>query len=544
MNEIPFSELPAQSKLFLDFVNNEQSIKSRFEPTTTSRIADRVRVCECIRSSMESINLTESQITALDIYAQGMRPVVTGQQVGFIGGPMYSIYKIATAIRLARERGTVAIFWIEDNDHDAKESGTAFVVSKETGAIEIQAQETINSIERISISERSFGNDILAIKTQIESIVSGQANPNSVSNILDKILQLGLGWTESFILLIQELFGNEGLLIIRASLCRKHRLMTELTSQEMQSNGILERCVLFANDILASGGYHIQAKPSSVNLFYHIENQRHKVNPHLNNQDGFQVGSVFFSRAELIRIATSSPERFSPTVLLRPLMQDYILGTEVMIAGPGEIAYMAQLKEAYKEFNISFPLVVARVCATLIPKRIQRFLEKYKLNASQFFRRWNEVERDMTDVLGGAEITESIQTTHNRIHEILGELAVEVKSVDTTLEPSVFAVQKAVEKEIAGINKKVQSALKRRSESAVLKYREAHSILFPSNELQERVVTPIMLYSELGEHGVAEFIGSLIEYPQNNTHLLIEIPLQNVEAQTAKVEETKLENTQ
>lgn len=544
MNEIPFSELPAQSKLFLDFVNNAESIKSRFEPTTTSRIADRIQVCECIRSSMDNINLTESQLHSLESYTQGIRPVVTGQQVGFIGGQLYSIYKIATAIKYARERGTVAIFWIEDNDHDAKESGTAFVVSKETGAVQVQAQETINSAERIPISERIFGTDILAIKTQIESIISGQANTNSVNSIFDKILQVGLGWTESFILLIQELFGNEGLLMIRASHCRKHGLMTELTSHEMQSNGALERCVLIGNDELSSNGYHIQAKPSSVNLFYHIENQRHKVNPHLNNQDAFQVGSVFFSRAELIRIATSSPERFSPTVLLRPMIQDYILGTEVTIAGPGEIAYMAQLKEAYREFNISFPMVVPRVSVTVIPKRIIRFLEKYKLNASQFFRLWNDVERDMTNVLGGTEITESIQTSHNKIHDILNELAVEIKSLDATLESSVFAVQKSVEKEIAGINKKVQASLKRRSESAVLKYRESHSILFPANELQERVLTPILLYNELGEHGVAEFITTLIEYAQANVHLLIDIPLHNAEKQTANSEETKLESTQ
>jgi bacillithiol synthase len=541
MNELSFSELPSQSKLFLDFINNEQTIKSRFEPTLVSRMADRTRVCECIRSSMDAINLTESQATALELYSQGVRPVVTGQQVGFIGGPLYSIYKIISAIKEAKKRGTVAIFWIEDNDHDAKESGTAYIVSKETGAVEVQAQETINTTERVPISERTFGNEIIAIKTQIQSIISGQANTDTVNNILDKILQVGLGWAESFILLIQELFGNEGLLMIRASQCRKQRLMAEMTSSEMESNGVLERCVLIANDTLSSNGYHIQAKPSSVNLFYHIENQRHKVHPHLNSQDGFQVGSVFFSRTELSRIAVSSPERFSPTVLLRPLIQDFILGTEVMIAGPGEIAYMAQLKEAYQEFNIAFPMIMARVSVTVVPKRIQRFLEKYKLNVGQFFRLWNEVERDMTNVLGGTEITESIQTTHNRIHELLGELAVEIKSIDATLEPSVFAVQKAVEKEIAGVNKKVQSALKRRSESAVLKYREAHSILYPSNELQERIVTPILLYNELGEQGVAEFIKTLIEQPSDNTHLLVDIPVQSVIIPTVNEEQIKQE---
>ena len=64
--------------------------------------------------------------------------------------------------------------------------------------------------------------------------------------------------------------------------------------------------------------------------------------------DDFLVRAQRLPRAEVFERLEEHPEQFSPNVLLRPVVQDYLLPTVVYFGGPSEIAYFAQAAVVYQ----------------------------------------------------------------------------------------------------------------------------------------------------------------------------------------------------
>lgn len=542
---IDFSSLPAQSKLFLDFLGQAEPIRKRFsplsEPRTATLHADRERVEQAIRRSMECVPLSLQQELALEGFRHNAAVMATGQQVGFLGGPLYTLFKIQTALHQARQLSrtlpdarpsAVAVFWLEDNDHDAKEAGVAWLPAKELGLYEVSASENIEVTQRRPVSELSFDGGITERINNLLAVLPETLHKAQTEELLHRIYSPGRTWTDAFILLLQEMFAEDGLLILKASVARESGLMADIIRQDLNNPGLLEGCVLKASDELASQGYHAQAKPSPLNIFVHVDHQRHKINNVPGESNNYTAGSVLYSYSELQRIAATAPERFSPSVLLRPIVQDYILGTHSYIAGPGEIAYLAQVRECYEAVDVAMPHIVARYSATALPRRVARFMEKQQRSFHYFLRPWQEVEKETLHTLHGTEIAEQIEGAKKQIHAVLEALKTTVKSVDATLEATVGSTYRTVEKEFETIAKKVNAALKRRTEQSFGKFREAAACIFPEASLQERKVSPIFLYNECGIAGIRSLLAEL-EKLQPQQHHILELGLESEKAKQA-----------
>ncbi|MBL7998807.1 MAG: bacillithiol biosynthesis cysteine-adding enzyme BshC [Candidatus Kapabacteria bacterium] len=521
MNTIEFSELH-QTRLFIDFVRSEHRITSFFQESAgTFPAPDRGAVANAIRESMSGCDLTPAQIQALEGFENGARRIVTGQQVGLFGGALYSSYKASTAIQLANTSAekAVAIFWVEDNDHDAAESAIAYHPGKELGTLECTL--SVDAISKVPVGELRCTEADEARVSEFAALIGDSPFQSDVERILHRY-KAGASWSDAFIGVLNDMFGQSGMLFIRASIARMMGLFAPVVLHELSNSGMLEQTVLQTSAKLQAAGYHVQAKPSNVNLFLHTDGIRHKVNNIPGDAHHFHVGSVLYSRDELMKKVRTSPSSFSPSVLLRPLVQDQLLGTDVYVAGPGEIAYLAQLQEYYAVAGIKTPKIAIRHSVTVLPKKVQRFLEKQSLDIRSLLKPYQEIEHELTTALKSHPVFDGIGEAQKGINTIFTTLRGLVKSVDATLDATVIGAEKNSLKEIDTIAKKTTAAIKRKEEQLFSKLRDVYSIIYPDAALQERRLTPIFLIGELGLDGAKTLLATIRSEPSDK-HLLVPV---------------------
>lgn len=491
---------------------------------TAKRRPDAVRA---IRESMKSLTLHPAQTDALTLFADGAACIVTGQQVGFLGGPMYTVTKIATVVSRVRHRrltGTpaVGVFWVEDNDHDLDEASRATLFHKDHGSIVVSAREYSATIERQSVASCTFDERVSNLGANIAGLLHEEAGTgHQVEELLRSTYVAGRSWADAFLHLLNGWFAAEGVLFIKASTVRKMGLMSEILGQDLREPGWTAGFVESATRKLTNAGYHAQISPSPFNVFHHDEqDRRHKIHVQDTDSGTARIGERSLTVAELSAALESTPERFSPSVVLRPLVQDHVLESSEMVAGPGELAYLCQLTELYVRYGVPMPVLIPRSGATFVSHRIERLLRKEQRDAMTFLRPWEDIERETTVEARDADLMSTIRKGNQEMELLAGELLRYVESFDKSLSGAVLAMRKAMEKELATLERKVSSAARRKQEEQLKRLREIHFFIFPEERLQERSFVPIRLMRVTRESAIGWIIDVIGNHPDGH-HFLI-----------------------
>lgn len=518
MKSIEFDKVPGISRLFVDFLSGKPFFNERFPlnemlfdaETKLNEIANRNStrsiVSEVIRNTMAGIDLTYSQKTNLDLYSQpNTLAVVTGQQAGFLGGPLYGLLKAHSAASLAEKLSSrylslnfVPVFWVEDNDHDNLEASLVHIYDSEYKPTSVTCDKSSVKDNLTSVSELVFGSDISGIIDEVLSLLPENENKQNISSLLRKIYIAGKNWSGAFVELFSYLLGNHGVLFVSSAGLRKAGLFAGLVQKELNQPGLSNSLIESENNLLAENGYHIQAKSSEINLFFHENGKRLKINSSKNSNHNWNVGNNEYSNDELIQLGNTSPELFSPKVLLRPVFQDSLLPTAAYIGGPSEIAYCCQIKSLYKHFGINQPAFYPRHSATFLSKKIDRILEKEKREPNYFWTKFADIETEISKSLSSEKIEKLFNSiyldTKDNLHKI-EELA---ESFDEGVLRSAQASGHKVISEIEIIFKKLTSANKKKYSEIFARYKSASDYIFPHSTLQERIISPISIISIIG----------------------------------------------
>lgn len=519
-----FSSIPGFSKLFCDFVTEKSYLQDRF-PANVPQIVDlrakaernihRSEILEAISETMNCVELTEKQKENFDLLEKSTTlTVITGQQVGFLGGAIYTLLKSLSAVRFAEdwkikfaELDFVPIFWIENNDHDAEEIAKAVLLNSQFEPMEFRTSIQY-APNRTSVSSLFYDE---AINETIENVKSTLQPTEFSEEIFDLVRNYvaGASVTDVFVKILQFLLGKKGVLFVSAGKLQAQGLFGEIARKELENVGESQKKFDFASHELIANGYHAQAKASEVNLFLTTEGWRHKI---LAEPSGlFKVGELSMSLEELQELARNSPEKFSPNVLLRPIIQDEIFPTAAYIAGPGEIAYAAELKEAYQFFDVPMPAFLARHSVTFIEPKTAKLLAERELFPQFFFRRYEEVEREIAIILEDKTIGEKFDFAKISIAETIEGLRESVVNVDKTLEATLGRAQAIATQEIDNLLGKLRKAEKRNEETTIKKIKQAHSSLFPLNSLQERTLSPLYFVNKYGRETLEGVLNQLLQ---------------------------------
>jgi bacillithiol biosynthesis cysteine-adding enzyme BshC len=332
---------------------------------------------------------------ALAALEQGAGAILTGQQVGLFGGPLFTPFKAASAIARARKSSAaghphVAVFWLASEDHDFAEiNQVTFPAGRELASLSCaSAPDTALPAGRIVFDE-----SITALAERAAEIFG----PSEATDALIAAYQPGRTFAEAFAEFYAKIFAAQGLLIVDASSRQFHRLGAPVLRAAIERADEFHAALVERSQALEAAGYHSQVlvAPQSSLLFLIDEKTGarlalKRLTPTAEEPNGLweaagERGSRSFSTADLVGILDAEPERISPAALLRPVFQDFLFGSTAQVGGPAEIAYLAQSTVLFERILGRQTPPMARFSATLIEPAIAELLRRHELTLEQVF---------------------------------------------------------------------------------------------------------------------------------------------------------------
>ena len=433
--------------------------------------------------------------------------IVTGQQLGLFGGPLYTLYKTITAIQLAQRvselagRPAVPVFWLEGEDHDYDEiSHVGFFKGNTPFQVTLEAEKTGGPVGRLTV-----GQGVEGVLQELEELLPPTEFRDDLLSTLRRSYAPGHTHRRAFASWMRLLFAGTGLVFVSPDDARLKALAVPLFEGEIRDyKGSL--AVLSAQSERLAGPFHVQVTPQPVNLFTIENGGRCAIDP---AADGFAIrGTGVVRTAEhLLDQLRADPTAFSPNVAFRPLMQDLLLPTAAYVAGPGEIAYFAQFRTLYQHVGIPMPVVYPRASVLLVENKVQKVLDRYELSPTdlagdreRLFKRL-ALESSDVDIAGGFDAASaSVNEAVNALKSLAG-------SVESTLEKSAESLRAGLAKEIGRFRGRVVKAEKRAHEQIDLQLQKAQANLFPDNAPQERFLSPLYFLNKYGPG----FVGQLFD---------------------------------
>jgi bacillithiol biosynthesis cysteine-adding enzyme BshC len=439
--------------------------------------------------------------------------IVTGQQAGLFGGPLFTLLKALTAIRLAErieaEFGvpTVAVFWIDAEDHDWNEVKACGVLGRNLNLIEIALGQLPGAGEGPVADVRlddSIGAAIEALGAQLPATEFSPA-------LLDTIraaYQPGVTMVDAFGRLLDATLGSRGLIVFDAADPGAKPLAAPIFAREVEQAGATPRLAAEAGAALVARGYHAQVSPTLDYLaLFHL--------------DGVRTGISVRDAPALVERVRAHASEFSPNVLLRPLVQDTLFPTASYVAGPNELAYLAQLRGIYEAFGVPMPLMYQRATATIVDSNTMRFFARHELPLDAL----RAQDEGALNELLEAQIPPAVALAHEEaahvIEKRMDALAQAVAQLDTTLEGAVRSTIGRMQDDLKKLHAKIIQAIKRKDDTLRRQFRHAQAQAFPGGQPQERAVGFVYFLNRYGG-GLVDRLGEDLPLDQG-THWVITI---------------------
>ncbi len=432
--------------------------------------------------------------------------VVTGQQAGFLGGPLFTLLKALTALKLAetvaREHGVpaVAVFWVDAEDHDWDEVRSVTVLDAEL-APRIVSLPARSGAEVGSISGTRLEPSVGAALDEVGAFLPPTAFREALIADLHTAYAPGVGMAEAFARWLERVLGDRGLVVFDASDSAAKPLVRDLFVRELSSPGETSRLAAAAGRDLVALGYHAQVQPveDAVALF-HLGAGRQPIR---RQGEDFFVGDVRYSGAELVEIGRDRPALFSPNVLLRPVVQDTLFPTICYVAGPNELAYLGQLRRIYDRFALPMPLMYPRASATIVDSACLRFLRRYDLSIEALESQDESALNRLLSAQIPAAVDESFTAAYDAISTRMAALAAVLPALDPTLVGAADSTLGRMQHDLTTLRGKMIQAAKRRDDTLRRQFLRARALTFPGGHAQERTVGFVSFLNQYG-HALIE----------------------------------------
>ncbi len=516
---IDFSEISANNKLFIDYINNFESVENyykinfreeeKFQPIFEN-ICKRenpnkkkiVNILNNIYSSYNPSDKTKQNIELLN--NTNTIAVFTGQQLGIMGGPLYTINKIFTAIKLAEQLqkkfpnyNFVPIFWMAGDDHDFEEISSLNIITKDNDLKKITFDDG-NEIgfNRGAVGDIVFNDSISDIKKSIRENIRNTEFTQELFSMIDNVLVENISIRNSFFNLLYKIFDDTGLIIFDPQKIEVKKLLKPIFRKEILDYK-KHTGDLLLNSADLEENYHAQVKIKPINLFMSDDTGRHLIEP-IEDEYRLKGKRKRISEDEILELIETNPERFSANVLLRPICEDYLFPTGFYIGGPGEISYYAQVIPLYKHYNIQNPIIYPRASATIIESNIAKILIKYNLSTQDFFNSSKKLKDIVVSTLSEVDLDKKFSSAEITIAEVLDSLGNDLKSIDNNLGSVSENVKNKLLHQISVLKNKAQKSHETKFDSALRQINKSQNLIHPNNNLQERELTIINFVNRYG----------------------------------------------
>jgi bacillithiol synthase len=494
------NSIPGTSRLFLDYLYNFDRVASFYgrDGWDGEHVAETARAIqfpvERRRQLVAALRAQNNDSAALVTLAQPETvAIVTGQQVGFLSGPAYTVFKALTAVKLAAhltEQGipAVPIFWLATEDHDLAEVDHAWVFNREATPAKISIANTVvngGPVGDVALNEIPLA-DLRAALGDLP--FAGEA-----IEAVKAAYQPGKTLGAAFRQLIENILQGCGLLFLDPLAPAIRELAAPLLSDVVDRVPDLLDALHRRNSELEAAGYHTQVfvdKDSSL-LFLLDQGRRTAIRWSGKN---FQVRDRNYSREDLKSLAT----QLSPNALLRPVMQDYLLPTASYVGGPAEIAYFAQGQVLYDNLLGRMPVIYPRNGFTLLDTRATKLLARYGMRVPDLLDYEEKVKARFAAQLVPQELRARMTALESATSDALARLQVDLRRFDPTLEAAARKSSAKMLYQLEKLSKKTGRETLRRDDQATKDAAYLANLIYPHRRLQERFYSILPF---LAQHG-------------------------------------------
>lgn len=503
-----FSEL-SYSALFNTYLNNYDKLKSfyAYNPLDDNEIEQRGesltggiykdKYIAALADYHKELGIKDSQQELREkLSGNNALVVVTGQQLGLYGGPMFTIYKTMAAILLARKyeeklaRPVIPVFWLADEDHDFEEIAWAGI----TGRKDFQKIRLNQEGKNIPVSEESVTEEIANFKAKVKEELFETDFSEALWEQLDRHYKAGNTHGQAFAGLINEWFAGEGLLIAGSNFKPiKKLLATEFSHSIDKADTIFEAIETKSSELEQE--FHRQVMNGDSNLFYLSGKGRMKIH---HDGENWTAGEATWTKSELLDEISQTPEKFSPNVFMRPIIQDKLLPTLGYVAGPGELAYYGQMKNLYQEFDLQMPPVFPRFCGTLVESAIARIVEKLPFKICEYEKRIEDLESEFLEQTDTVDIEKVFGQWKKKLEDAAEDPLKVINEIDPTLDGTVGKTVAGFSNELDKLKGRVYRSIKKQEEIQINRIEKIKVNLFPDGGLQERSVSPVYFMNKYG----------------------------------------------
>lgn len=534
---LPFDQIPQQSKLFLDYLKNPlalqqfypEAVRSHVDLTArkdrvlSSYVTDRQQLCAALERMNRGWQASEATLKNIRLLAEpDCVAVVSGQQAGLFTGPLYTIYKALSAVKLAEcltQRGVQAVplFWIATEDHDFAEVAWAEFLNRDCGrekvAVPAELHKESSPVGFVKLDE--------SIESVIESLL--KALPNSeftddVEALLRDAYAPGTAYGDAFARMVTALTAKHGLIVLDPLDAELKKLAAPLYSAAARNAPEIAAAIVHRSRELEAAGYHAQVTPSedSFPLFLHDENgARNALTRTASSKYRTKAERQEYSAGELADWVLREPVRFSPNVTLRSVVQDYLLPTITYYGGAAEVAYFAQTSEVYRLLDRPVTPILHRASLTMVAKQTWRALERYNLTLKDFFAGYDQVVAKVVEEYLGKETSEAFDHTTDTFNRELDTLQDKLRHVDPTLADALDKGRAKIKYQLDGLRTRFQRAQIGRDEALSRQLERAFALLYPEKALQERHINITSLLARHGRY-VVDWMFDAIDLGSND----------------------------
>ncbi|WP_207424873.1 bacillithiol biosynthesis cysteine-adding enzyme BshC [Desertivirga brevis] len=425
--------------------------------------------------------------------------VTTGHQLNIFTGPLYFIYKIVTAINLAKElklaypdKDFVPVYWMASEDHDFAEINHTSLLGRKI-SWDSEVSGATGKVDPSTIRE--------ALR-EYQQVLGVSDNSAKLSAIIEQAYLHHNTLADATRYLVNALFESYGLLVVDAD----EKLLKQQFASIMEEDIINQRSFSLINQTssnLAQAGFNTQVNAREINFFYMIEGVRERI--------VFENGKYYvlntelkFSKEELQQEIKAYPERFSPNVIMRPLYQEVILPNLAYIGGGAEIVYWLQLKSNFDFYKIDFPILLLRNSALITHEEFTNKLCRLQICHKDIFRPAEELKKEW--VINHSNHTLNLSAEWVELNSIFEKIKLRTYKIDPTLSPSTEAVKVRLQKAINNLEKKMIKADVRNHDEILEKIDSLRSKYFPGNGLQERIENFACFYIKHGDGFIEELV--------------------------------------
>ena len=537
---IPFDRIPHQSRLFLEYLRDpialrefypsavrfHHELQARASDVLAAHQTDRTSLCNALQDINSAWGAGAETLRNIELLRnQDCVAVVSGQQAGLFTGPLYTIYKALSAVKLAgclsqRNTKAVPVFWIATEDHDFPEVAKAEFIARDCKLAYVESSADQHQEGR-PVGRVILDNSINAVVVQALELLPASEFSDDLEAVLRDAWRPGRSYGEAFARMMTSLLGRHGLILLDPLDPRMKALAAPLYANAALKAHEIATAIEVRSRRLVEAGYHAQvtASENSFPLFIHDESGARHALTRVDGKYSTKQSDESYTAEEIAKLALSQPESFSPNVTLRAVIQDYLLPTIAYYGGAAEIAYFAQTAEVYRVLDRPATPILPRSSLTMIERHTGRLLERYGLTLEDLFSGPESVLKRVVEEYLGADTAKSFAKTEESVNAELDLLREHLRGIDPTLADALETGRRKINYQLEGLRTRFHRAQMARDEAAHRQLQRAFDQLYPNKNLQERHINITSLLARHGRY-VVDWIYNAINIGSNDHQIV------------------------